>query len=176
MPLKIGIIGKMGSGKTTAANHLKTLNDEFIITSFASKIKQIAGELFNMKTKDRHLLQQIGTKMREIDNDVWINYVIKTTKDIDFAIIDDVRFVNEMTALRKNGWYLIKLNISPKLQRQRLIYMYPDTWQSHLNKASHESETNMDTISDVIYDLVLNVDDDIVHSQLSHFYNTHMNF
>ena len=30
-----------------------------------------------MKIKNRELLQSIGTKMREIDEDIWIKYVLK---------------------------------------------------------------------------------------------------
>ena len=68
---KIAITGKMCSGKTTIANYLIEKNNQFVKISFADKVKEIATDLFNMKEKNRYLLQSIGTKMREIDEDVW---------------------------------------------------------------------------------------------------------
>ena len=36
------------------------------------KLELLAYDIFKMKTKDRQLLQQIGTKFREIDEQVWM--------------------------------------------------------------------------------------------------------
>ena len=68
--MKIAITGKMCYGKTTIANLIKSMIDEYEIFSFGKKVKEIAKDLFNMQTKDRTLLTSIGTKMREIDPDV----------------------------------------------------------------------------------------------------------
>ena len=45
------------------------------ILSFADKIYDIAYDLFDMKEKDRKLLQDIGQKMREIDEKIFIKYI-----------------------------------------------------------------------------------------------------
>ena len=66
-----------------------------------------------MKIKDRKLLQDIGSKMREIDKDIWIKCALKEANEYNYAIIDDVRFDNEILFLKDNGWILIKLTISP---------------------------------------------------------------
>ena len=60
-----------------------------------------------MKNKDRSLLINIASKMREIDEDVWAKYVINQTKDKEFCIIDDLRFQNELNYL--DGWKIICL-------------------------------------------------------------------
>ena len=52
-----------------------------------------------MKIKNRELLQSIGTKMREIDEDIWIKYVLKNNKNN--IIIDDLRYPNELEALKR---------------------------------------------------------------------------
>ncbi|MGC8649327.1 MAG: hypothetical protein ACP5UN_03890, partial [Candidatus Micrarchaeia archaeon] len=52
----------------------------------------------------RRLLQLIGAKMREIDENVWINYLIldiKRNNKIPF-IVDDVRFRNEANLIKEN--------------------------------------------------------------------------
>ena len=98
--MKIAIIGKICSGKTTTADILIGLNNDFQKLSFAGKVKSIAVDLFDME-KDRKLLQQIGTYMREIDPDVWANYVVKQSKKYDYVVIDDLRYKNEYDLLKK---------------------------------------------------------------------------
>ena len=46
--------------------------------------------------------QNIGTKMREIDKDIWIKYILKNIKNEDSIIIDDVRYLNELLSRRHN--------------------------------------------------------------------------
>ena len=99
--MKIAIIGKICSGKTTTADILIGLNNDFQKLSFAGKVKNIAVDLFDMEKKDRKLLQQIGTYMREIDPDVWANYVVKQSKKYNYVVIDDLRYKNEYDLLKK---------------------------------------------------------------------------
>ena len=153
--MKIGIVGKMCSGKTTLANQINNYYDnKYFITSFAKKIKVIAVEIFNMKGKNRKLLQDIGTKMREIDKDVWAKYALNEADNHNFAIIDDVRFENEIKILKDNGWLLIKINISDDLQLQRLKITYPETWKEHFENIKHESEKS-NNIDEIYYDLII---------------------
>ena len=158
--MKIGICGKMCSGKSTLANqiidHYKHSNITVIKDSFASKIYELAYDIFKMETKDRQLLQQIGTKFREIDDKVWINYIIN--KHIDNVIIDDVRYQNEIKALRENGYFLIKLKISRELQISRLRNLYKDTFSQHYKNIDHVSELFIDVAPDDIFDIVVDVD------------------
>ena len=99
--MNIAITGKMCAGKTTLANHIKDKFPEqnYVVNSFSTKVKDIAKDLFGMRDKDRILLQQIGTKMREIRDDVWINYIFN--KNYNNVIIDDVRYVNELKIAKK---------------------------------------------------------------------------
>ena len=142
--MKIAICGKMCSGKTTLANMIKRMDERYTIYSFASKIKDIAADVFEMKdgTKDRTLLTSIGTKMREIDPDVWINYVLKQTRGETHCLIDDLRYQNEYEALVHEGWHIIQLNVSPHIQKQRLMKHYAQNYQDHLDNDSHASEQN----------------------------------
>jgi uridine kinase len=64
--MKNGICGKMCSGKTTLANYILSKNPNYKKFSFADKLKEIAKDLFFMEKKNRNLLINIGTKMREI--------------------------------------------------------------------------------------------------------------
>ena len=137
---KIGILGKMGAGKTTLANEFIKQNPKYTKLAFADKIKILAKELFGMTTKDRQLLQQIGEKMREIKPTVWVNYVIEQAKSLDYVVIDDVRYENEIMALKAHGFKIIYINLDEITQINRLKNTYGDEAHEHLNNLQHESE------------------------------------
>ena len=141
--MKIAITGKMCSGKTTLANMIMQIDSRYEKFSFGDKVKDIAYDLFHMnpQIKDRTLLTGIGTKMREIDSDVWINYILNQTKHKKYCIIDDLRYQNEYESLAKDGWIIIQLNISDKLQEERIKKLYSN-FEDHLQNRNHSSEKN----------------------------------
>ena len=142
--MKIAVTGKMCSGKTTLCNYLCELEPRFEIFSFGKKVKSVASDLFQMnpEVKDRTLLTSIGQKMREIDPDVWVNYVISECKDTEYCLVDDLRYQNEYEALVNNGFKIIQLNISDELQESRIKMVYPNNYEDHLNNRCHPSELN----------------------------------
>jgi len=142
--MKIAVTGKMCSGKTTLCNYLCKLEPRFQIFSFGKKVKEVATDLFKMDplSKDRTLLTGIGQKMREIDSEVWSNYVIRQSKDVEFCLIDDLRYQNEYEVLVKSGFQIIQLNISDELQEQRLDELHPNNYKDHLKNRNHLSELN----------------------------------
>ena len=87
-----------------------------------------------MEGKDRELLIKFANSMREIDPNVWINQVLKETRGRENCIIDDVRYQNEVNALIHDGWKIIQLQISPHIQKKRIMKTYPDNYKEHLNK------------------------------------------
>jgi len=142
--MRIAVTGKMCSGKTTLCNYLCELEPRFQIFSFGKKVKDVARDLFQMdpRVKDRSLLTSIGQKMREINKDVWVNYVINQCKDVEYCLVDDLRYQNEYEALVKNGFKIIQLNISDELQEYRIRNIYPNNYEDHLNNRNHPSEKN----------------------------------
>jgi hypothetical protein len=153
--IKVGICGKMCSGKSYIANQLSMYYNNCPILSFASMIKQIAKDVFGMEKKDRYLLQSIGTKLRDIKETVWIDYTINQSKQHNICIIDDVRYEDEIIALQKDNWVLIKLHISPEKQLERLKIKYPFDWKLHVQHQDHVSEqvTTNHTYFDCIIDM-----------------------
>jgi dephospho-CoA kinase len=168
--MKIGICGRMCSGKSTLANNIieynKKKNINIVKDSFAAKIYDIAYDIFGMTTKDRQLLQQIGTKFRDIDDKVWINYIIN--KHPDNVIIDDVRYQNEITTLKENGFILIKLSISRELQLTRLRELYKDDFDRHYKNIDHISELFVDVAPDNMFDIVVDVDTEDSFNKIKH--------
>ena len=123
----IGITGKAGAGKTTAANMLiKEFNNKAIIIPFAKPLKDFARKLgWNGKKdeKGRRLLQLLGTDVARkcIDEDIWVQHWKKFqeeydsfenldgTKDCDHYIADDVRFANEADFILGQKGLVIKI-------------------------------------------------------------------
>ena len=153
--MKIAICGKMASGKTTVAQSL----EGFQVLSLAGEVKRVGRELFGMKDKNRPLLQQIGMKMREIRESVWLDALIRESNKQELygysVVCDDVRFINEANTLKADGWILIKLVITDDLQKQRLQNTYPDDWEVHWNNRTDASESEVDAIPLDLFDLVI---------------------
>ena len=138
--MKVAIIGKMCSGKSTIAEIIMDHDSRYQRYSFGQKVKELASELFNMVGKDRELLINFANKMRDIDSEVWVNQVLKQTLTKEFGVIDDIRYQNELDALVEENWIIIKLNVSRELQVKRIIDTYPETHQEHLKFIDHFSE------------------------------------
>lgn len=137
--MKIAIFGKMASGKTYISKSL-ALKYNLEIYSFGDKVKELAKELFMMKGKDRKLLQILADKMKEINPDVWVNYLVEKLKDKDNVIIDDLRFPNEALVLENLGFTIIGLDIDQNTQLKRLKKKYPNNYYCHLENLHHNSE------------------------------------
>ena len=132
MYFRIALVGKAGSGKTTLAKYLE-VKYHCLRRSFAKPIYDIAKEYFGMEGKNRTLLQQIGTKMREIDKNVWVNYLTKHLDNFKYSVvIDDCRFKNEYTTLKYKNFVIIKI-----IGRQ---------WKMSKKQKNHPSEKEMESI------------------------------
>jgi len=140
--MKIAISGPMCSGKTTMAKLICSLNDNYEIYSFGQKIKDLAKELFDMgDIKDRSLLINIANKMKDINQNVWINYILKQCKDKENCIIDDLRFENELNVLdNSEDWHFIVLHVPKEERIRRIKELYPQNYEDHIK--------NMDDISE----------------------------
>tara|TARA_Y100001938_G_C7984706_1_gene376290 strand:+ start:307 stop:810 length:504 start_codon:yes stop_codon:yes gene_type:complete len=132
----------MCSGKTTLANMIMEKYPNYKKYSFGQKVKDVAVDLFDMKGKDRSLLVKIGGYMRDINPDVWVDYLMKQIMNVDDCIIDDIRYQNEVDACIKNGFTFIKLSIPKDIQIERIKRVYPDNYEDHIENINHNSETN----------------------------------
>lgn len=149
-PLRLAIAGNIASGKSTLANNIvvwgERNNMDIRRIGFGDAVKYAAQCFFNKDQtihKDRPLLLGIGTKMREIDPDVWINIVIRTVEDNPHThwIVDDLRFHNEFEALRNAGFMLVKLDVPEHVRFGRIVSKYSnEDAEHHIRADLHESE------------------------------------
>src|SRR5690554_1442809 len=167
-PLRIALTGRMRSGKSTIADYL-WLTHGFAKVSFASSLKLTADRLFSHLyepiydgrsireyRKPRALLQELGQKLREIDEDVWIKQaeqsmrVFENYRTTAGIVIDDLRQPNEYEWARANGFVIVRV-IAPETDRiERAIELGDDFDIADL---THETESYIDTF-DVDYEIV----------------------
>ena len=147
----IGISGKFASGKDTVADYLVKVY-LFRKLAFAAKLKEICSDLFGMKDKDRELLQKVGVAMREIRNNVWVDYLVTSVAPEANIVVTDLRFPNEFEALKAKGAFLIRLEVPQQVRvaRYRELYKKEPTEE----QLTHESETALD--DERQWDYVLN--------------------
>lgn len=150
---KLAFYGPASSGKTWSANYL-VQNHNFVRVAFADKLKEIASDLFHVTGKngaDRKVLQDLGQKMREIQPDVWVDYLLNTVNEYEGTlnrwqfkdnptgiVLDDLRYVNESIALRNAGFKLVYVSTPQETLEWRRSSLYPDT---PLSSYYHDSET-----------------------------------
>jgi hypothetical protein len=129
--------------------------------AFADKLYDICRDLFNMSHKDRRLLQDVGTAMKSVRNSVWIDYLMQSVNNNNTAtstsidvIVDDGRYKDELTAMKLNGFILIRLKVDESIQLRRLMMLYPLDCMDHWSRRFHSSETDLDDVPDSYFDYV----------------------
>lgn len=129
LPRVVGIIGFAGSGKTTLSSYLvRELG--YARRPFALPLKRMLGALGltaehlegNGPLKSapcdllgghtpRHAMQTLGTEWGRghMGEDFWVNAWRAGAGKVPYAVADDVRFPNEVAAIRSMGGVIIKV-------------------------------------------------------------------
>jgi dephospho-CoA kinase len=147
---KIAFVGKQKSGKSTLAAQLAPSLNATVV-SFAQPLKdglRIMGIEVDGYNKDRQALQEFAASFRQRNPNHWIDLLEKRNDfDIKFGslIIDDMRFLNEMSWAKSKGFLIVKLEVSPETQLAR----------GASGDLSHASEIDLDMLPDSVFDLVL---------------------
>lgn len=128
-PLVVGLSGRAGSGKTTAARFLSShfniprrpfayplksmvaalgISEE--VLDGPSAVKEMATERLNGHTV-RYALQTLGTEWGRnlMGEDFWVRQWLAGLDELPGGIADDVRFANEVNAVRSRGGVVIRV-------------------------------------------------------------------
>ena len=119
--------GKAGQGKTTAAKYIKEKLERSgkvcYIRSYGSFVKECAVSVYNWdkqkNEKGRTLLQEIGTAGRNYNENTWIEKMKEELSKlekikVDYVVIDDCRYENEITEIRKDYHVVFALEVCRK--------------------------------------------------------------
>lgn len=144
--MKIALFGKMRSGKNTVADVLiKTLG--FKEYAFSTGIHEIINNYYpeaKAEGKPRHHLQFIGQQLRELDQDVWVKYLLNSVGETDANIVvTDGRQLNEAQILKDHGYIIIRIEADEK-ERIKRIKALGDKFTPDLFE--HETEKQVDLV------------------------------
>lgn len=153
----IGISGKLGAGKSSLAEYLANKSsaqaEPLERHSFADRLREVCSLMTNIPVDQTRttaqkeyvvpgwdksvgqLLQDMGEGMRVYGHqDAWILTLFAYFKpDVARWVLDDVRFPNEVDAVKRHGGLVIRLEGDPNGIREKT-----------LRNLSHPSETALD--------------------------------
>ena len=129
--MKIAVCGRMRSGKDTLANRLVE-DYGFKEFKFSQGINEIINQYFPehafSEKRPRKHQQFIGQGMRQLDEDVWVNYTLSYVEeylaehgDNADVVISDLRQENEARILRQNGFTIVNVYAFDDIRLQRII-------------------------------------------------------
>lgn len=138
--MKIAFSFKMRSGKDTCVDYLIEKYGGRKIT-FAKPLYDAlykVQDIFNLpQEKDRPFLQMVGDWAREKDDNIFVNLALKDSFTGN-KFCNDLRFLIEYEALKKDGWVCIKIN--------------RDTG---LPSSKHRSEIELEILKDEDWDYII---------------------
>jgi hypothetical protein len=114
-----------GAGKDTVRLFLEEKYG-YAGLSFAEPIYDIAIEYFDMKSKDRQILQRTGEAMRSVKESVWVDYAFKKVREMEernyrVFCISDMRRENEYIRAIEEGFFPIRVVCDRDVAIQRII-------------------------------------------------------
>jgi len=156
----IGLLGRAGSGKSTAARYLRDHHGADV-TGLAVPLKEMAREIWEFSSDQlygdaavkervderwnmspRTVMQRLGQSARQhLGPKVWINglRLAINASHAQFVVVEDVRYENEAQAFAEAGWSVVKI-VNPMRESEA--------------DSNHPSEAQVDT---AMYDyLVVN--------------------
>lgn len=116
----------------------------------------------------RKLTQMVATKMREqFGADVWVKFCIKEALALHAksacVVVDDLRLPEEKKLFEEGRFKILRLEVTPAVQKQRLLKMYGEINEEQMN---HVTETALDN---ALFDFVIdtsNLDSDAARRQV----------
>ena len=153
----IYFVGKAGSGKSYNAKFM-IKKYGYQVAKFAYPVYMLCEKYFDMKEKDRKLMQVLGTDVGRdmIDPDIWVKrfsddmkIVFGTAKKLGLPtprfVMDDCRFPNEHKVLKELGFVGIYLDVPDDIRKERLVGRDGSAQDDTLN---HKSEMLVDSFKD----------------------------
>ena len=126
----IAFCGRMGSGKTTAANYLVNsvkqdlASRPFVVLSYADPLKLFAKVELGFDKRNAAALQAAGTVTRAIEPDRVLCIMrerLRVYSPANVVAIDDLRMRNEFIDAKLLGFYIVHIEASIEVRLARII-------------------------------------------------------
>jgi hypothetical protein len=138
----IAIVGKAGTGKTTAAEYLVEYQD-YLRESFGQPIKDICMALFGKLERDA--MQSMGLVARSVDPYVFVRLLDRRIAERPEAapfVVDDLRYETEASYAEGEGFVMVRITAPPLVRQARLQQLGKWTGEVAMH---HVSETELDS-------------------------------
>lgn len=153
MQLVIGLVGHIGSGKTSVSKYLQD-NYGAKEYRFSQILMDILDRLY--LPHERAHLQNLGKSLRaELGKDVIVNaFRHDLEKDqSEMLIVDGIRYENEVEMLKEKGGQLIFVTASPEVRYERAVARGEKgeaeiTFEQFLESEKAETEKHIEMIED----------------------------
>ncbi len=163
----IAFTGKAGAGKDTAYEELTKLVPYWRY-ALADPLKDLAAQVWGDEARsDRNKLQQLGRKVREIDEDAWINLLLKSCAHLlgrGRVAVTDCRYPNELYRLRGEGCLIVRVSAR---RDQRIMRLRANGKLQDEADLDDPSETALDDF-EVDYEVHNHTDRDGLRRQLAY--------
>lgn len=120
-------VGRMGSGKSTAADYLLAHDDNRTKVPMAKCLRDTYNILWPGEGFNRWRMQELGRLLRQIDPDTLVNYALREMERLDFNlggtvdfVVDDVRYPNEWYKLKEEGFVTVRVVADRSIRLDRL--------------------------------------------------------
>ncbi len=136
--IRIGISGKIGSGKSCVCEMIQEMLPCLKLCNFADRIKDIVAVITGVdkelcytregknivpKGFDRtigQLLQIVSQSLKkELGDDIWVKCIVDSNQFDNHILIGDVRFQIEVNALMNKNTHLLRINGDPVKIREK---------------------------------------------------------
>ncbi|MFB6181335.1 MAG: AAA family ATPase [Candidatus Magasanikbacteria bacterium] len=119
MGIKLGIVGKIGSGKTTAAKYLQQAHN-FKTIKFSGFVRDILDRMHLQQNRDN--MSKLSTSLREsFGKDIFSRVLIKESKNKDRVILEGARKQEDLSNFKdREDFYLLAISADQEIRYNRV--------------------------------------------------------
>lgn len=129
----LGFCGRRKTGKTKAAELVVKLTANtpfpFRRISFADSLRMLFADYKNISPDDlknnytkeiyRQEMIEFSQKIKEKDPLFFVKELFDLAEGMEYIVIDDIRFIEELAEVKKRGGIIYKVDASPKVRKER---------------------------------------------------------
>lgn len=112
--VKLALVGKPGTGQMRAAVYLKS-RYKFKRKKLMDGARRVSLTMYGVRRIERHIPYKIYNLMYKFEPDIWLKYLrYRLARSNVNVVVEDVRYVSEANALKKEGFIIIRISTDKK--------------------------------------------------------------